>query len=47
MGRARRPLARARRDVYVYFDNDNKAHAPGDARRLLDRVDPRLLAIAG
>jgi uncharacterized protein YecE (DUF72 family) len=30
-------------DVYVYFDNDNKAYAPGDARRLLERVDPRLL----
>ena len=29
-------------DVYVYFDNDNKAYAPGDARRLLERVDPRL-----
>jgi uncharacterized protein YecE (DUF72 family) len=29
-------------DVYVYFDNDNKAYAPGDARRLLDRADPRL-----
>lgn len=29
-------------DVYVYFDNDNKAYAPGDARRLLERLDPRL-----
>jgi uncharacterized protein YecE (DUF72 family) len=29
-------------DVYVYFDNDNKAYAPGDARRLRERVDPRL-----
>jgi uncharacterized protein YecE (DUF72 family) len=29
-------------DVYVYFDNDNKAYAPGDARRLLDRLYPRL-----
>ena len=29
-------------DVYVYFDNDDKAHAPDDARRLLDRADPRL-----
>ncbi len=28
-------------DVYVYFDNDAKAYAPADARRLLDRVDPR------
>jgi uncharacterized protein YecE (DUF72 family) len=25
-------------DVYVYFDNDNKAYAPGDARRLQDRL---------
>jgi uncharacterized protein YecE (DUF72 family) len=29
-------------DVYVYFDNDDKAYAPGDARRLLERVNPRL-----
>ncbi len=29
-------------DVYVYFDNDNKAYAPGDARRLLERVAPDL-----
>jgi len=29
-------------DVYVYFDNDDKAHAPFDARRLRERVDPRL-----
>jgi uncharacterized protein YecE (DUF72 family) len=26
------------RDVYVYFDNDVKVHAPFDAIRLLDRV---------
>jgi len=25
-------------DVYVYFDNDAKVHAPHDARALLDRV---------
>ena len=25
-------------DVYVYFDNDNKAYAPGDARRLRERL---------
>lgn len=25
-------------DVYVYFDNDNKAYAPGDARRLCERL---------
>lgn len=29
-------------DVYVYFDNDNKAYAPADARRLVERVDRRL-----
>ncbi len=29
-------------DVYVYFDNDNKAYAPGDATRLLSRLSPRL-----
>lgn len=28
------PKRRKRRDVYVYFDNDVKAHAPFDARRL-------------
>jgi uncharacterized protein YecE (DUF72 family) len=27
-------------DVYVYFDNDNKAYAPGDARRLIERLEP-------
>ena len=25
-------------DVYVYFDNDAKVHAPHDARRLIERV---------
>jgi uncharacterized protein YecE (DUF72 family) len=25
-------------DVYVYFDNDAKVHAPSDARRLITRV---------
>jgi uncharacterized protein YecE (DUF72 family) len=28
-------------DVYVYFDNDAKVHAPFDALRLRDRVDRR------
>ncbi|MGI4758997.1 MAG: DUF72 domain-containing protein [Janthinobacterium lividum] len=32
------------RDVYVYFDNDAKVHAPYDAQGLRERVD-RLLAI--
>jgi uncharacterized protein YecE (DUF72 family) len=26
-------------DVYVYFDNDYQAYAPGDALRLIDRVE--------
>ena len=26
----------------LYFDNDHKAYAPADARRLLDRLYPRL-----
>ena len=28
------------RDVYVYFDNDIKVHAPFDALRLAERVHP-------
>lgn len=36
-GRCRRWLADGR-DVYVYFDNDAKAHAPEDARRLAERL---------
>jgi uncharacterized protein YecE (DUF72 family) len=28
------------RDVYVYFNNDQAAHAVRDASRLLDRLDP-------
>jgi uncharacterized protein YecE (DUF72 family) len=31
----------AQRDVYVYFDNDVKAHAPFDARRLTALLDSR------
>jgi len=27
------------RDVYCYFDNDQKVHAPFDARRLLEKLD--------
>lgn len=34
----RRPHAR---DVYVYFDNDAKVHAPRDAMRLAERVESR------
>jgi uncharacterized protein YecE (DUF72 family) len=29
------------RDVYVYFDNDVKVHAPFDALRLAERVGSR------
>ena len=35
---ARRPAAGARRDVYCYFDNDAKVHAPFDARRLAQKL---------
>ena len=30
-------------DVYVYFDNDNKAYAPGDAARLSSRLSSRVI----
>jgi uncharacterized protein YecE (DUF72 family) len=33
--------SRRSRDVYVYFDNDAKVHAPFDAIRMLERVSPR------
>ena len=33
------PAARTPRDVYVYFDNDVKVHAPFDAIALAERVD--------
>jgi uncharacterized protein YecE (DUF72 family) len=36
-----RGTARTRRDVYVYFDNDAKVHAPFDAARLRERVGSR------
>ncbi|MEY2486142.1 MAG: hypothetical protein QOH39_1790 [Verrucomicrobiota bacterium] len=32
---------RKRRDVFVYFDNDAKVHAPFDARRLADQLGVR------
>jgi uncharacterized protein YecE (DUF72 family) len=35
------PPRRARRDVYVYFDNDIKAHAPFDAMRLATKLGPQ------
>jgi uncharacterized protein YecE (DUF72 family) len=37
---------RAGRDVYVYFDNDARAHAPFDALRLSERLSPRTSAIS-
>jgi uncharacterized protein YecE (DUF72 family) len=33
---------RAKRDVYVYFDNDMKVKAPGDATNLIKRVEKAL-----
>ncbi|HEX2203945.1 MAG TPA: DUF72 domain-containing protein [Longimicrobium sp.] len=33
------PACRGGRDVYVYFDNDAKVHAPFDALRLRERLD--------
>ena len=32
------PPPRKSRDVYVYFDNDQQAHAPHDALRLMERL---------
>lgn len=32
------PRKRASRDVYCYFDNDQKVHAPYDARRLISKL---------
>ena len=34
-----RSLRHHSRDVYVYFDNDAKVHAPFDADRLIERLD--------
>ena len=34
------PKRRARRDVYCYFDNDIKVHAPFDAQRLAELAQP-------
>jgi uncharacterized protein YecE (DUF72 family) len=33
---------RRTRDVFVYFDNDAKVHAPFDALRLIERISPPL-----
>jgi uncharacterized protein YecE (DUF72 family) len=32
-------MAAWRADVYVYFDNDAKVHAPSDAIRLRERLE--------
>lgn len=37
----KRPPRRKKRDVYVYFDNDMKVHAPGDAARLAEKLAAR------
>lgn len=39
---AKPPRHRARRDVYVYFDNDKKVRAPRDATTLISKVRRRL-----
>jgi uncharacterized protein YecE (DUF72 family) len=36
-----KPPRRNARDVYVYFDNDAKVHAPTDARSLRARLMDR------
>jgi len=36
----RKPPARRRRDVFVYFDNDGDAHAPHDAAALREMLGP-------
>jgi uncharacterized protein YecE (DUF72 family) len=33
------PTPRKSRDVYCYFDNDAKVHAPFDARRLIGLLE--------
>ena len=35
------PLSRASRDVYCYFDNTDKLHAPDNARELMQRLGVR------
>jgi len=36
------PARPAKRDVYLYFDNDAKVHAPFDALSLIRRLSPRV-----
>jgi len=44
---SRPPPRRARRDVYVYFDNDVKVHAPYDAAHLAARLGVATGLVAG
>ena len=37
----RTPVAPEPRDIYCYFDNDAKVHAPFDAERLAARLGVR------
>ncbi len=37
----RAPRKRASRDVFCYFDNDQKVRAPFDAQRLMERLDQK------
>jgi uncharacterized protein YecE (DUF72 family) len=42
----RRPAPkRAKRDVFIYFDNDIKVRAPFDAQRLLDKVARKAIPV--
>jgi len=43
----RNAAKRKSRDVFVYFDNDMKVHAPFDAEQLRDRVDKLLASKTG
>jgi uncharacterized protein YecE (DUF72 family) len=36
---AQKPRSRASRDIFCYFDNDQKVQAPFDAERLRERLE--------
>lgn len=42
-----KPKRSSRRDVFVYFDNDAKVHAPYDAQQLASRLTPSSRATVG
>jgi uncharacterized protein YecE (DUF72 family) len=44
---SKRPAQRTERDVYVYFDNDIKVHAPYDALRLARKLGPLAARASG